>query len=158
MKRRLWQRMVPATLLASAIVGLAGGAPGAQALSKPPKAVPCGDIIGGTWSVKDRLSGQGLSGNHYTVAATNFPCAKARTLVVKLTRRKSLGPGPTALLPGFMCITGIPKGVQLQHGGCSVGTSPNIMPTSTSKVFSWKACVAIPARHEHPSCTTRKLP
>jgi len=144
-------------LLAAATVGLAGGAPRAEALSKPPKAVPCGDIVGGTWTVRDRVSGKGLSGTHYTVTATSFPCARARTLVVKLTRRKSLGPGPTPLLSGFMCITGIPKGVQLQHGGCSVGTSPMIMPTSTSKVFSWKACVAIPARHEHPSCATRTL-
>jgi hypothetical protein len=156
MNRRSWPRVVAATLVVSAVVGLAGGAPRAEAVSKPPKAVACGDIVGGTWSVRDRLSGKGLSGSHYTVHATNFPCAKARMLVVKLTRRKSLGPGPTALLPGFMCISGIPKGVQLQHGGCSVGTSPNIMPAAGSKVFSWQACVAIPARHEHPTCTTRR--
>jgi hypothetical protein len=145
-------------LLLAAAVGLVGGAPRADALSKPPKAVLCGDIAGGVWSVRDRLSGKGLSGTHYTVTATSFPCARARALVVKLTRRTSLGPGPTALLAGFMCITGLPKGVQLQHGGCSVGTSPMIMPTAQSKVFSWRACIAIPARHEHPTCTTRTLP
>ena len=65
--------------------------------------------------------------------------------------------GLSALLPGFMCISGLPKGVQLQHGGCSVGTSPVLMPTAGLKSFKWQACVAIPSRREHLSCTTRKL-
>jgi hypothetical protein len=157
MSRLSWTHIVPATLV-SVTVALAGGALHAGAALNPPKAAPCGDIVGGAWSVRDRLSGKGLTGSHYTVAATNFPCAKARTLVAKLTRRRSLGPGPTALLPGFMCISGIPKGIQLQHGGCAVGTSPILMPTPGIKSFKWQACVAIPARHEHPSCTTRRLP
>ena len=119
--------------------------------------VACGDIAGGTWTVRDRLSGKALTGSHYTVGAVSFPCSTARSLVVKLTHRRSLGPGPVALLPGFMCISGLPKGVQLQHGGCSVGTSPVLMPTAGLKSFKWQACVAIPSRREHLSCTTRKL-
>jgi hypothetical protein len=144
------------TLIAAA-VALAGSRLHAGATLAPPKVVPCGDVAGGTWVVRDRLSGKGLTGSHYTVAAVNFPCATARTLAVTLTRRKSLGPGPTALLRGYMCITGIPKGLQLAHGGCSVGTSPILLPTGGIKSFKWQACTAIPARHEHMTCTTRRL-
>jgi hypothetical protein len=143
-----------ATLLVAAVGAVAGRA---GATLAPPKQTQCGDIAGGVWKVSDRESGTALTGSHYTVVAVNFPCAKARTLVGKLTRRHSLGPGPTALLPGFMCITGIPKGLQLQHGGCSVGTSPILMPNAGVKSFKWQACVAIPARHLHPTCTTHKL-
>jgi hypothetical protein len=129
------------------------------AVPAPPKVTPCGDIVAGTWSVRDRLSGKGLAGSHYSVTAINFPCARARTLVRKLTRRTSLMPGPAPLLPGFLCITGIPKGFQIQHGGCTIARSPEeLMPRPDFKSFSWKACVAIPSRQEHMSCTTRKLP
>jgi hypothetical protein len=144
-------------LLAVVVAVLAGGAVRAGATLAPPKQTPCGDIVGGAWTVRDRESGTGLTGSHYTVVAINFPCAKARTYVAKLTRRRSLGPGPTALLPGFMCITGLPKGFQLQHGGCSVGTSPVLMPTAAVKSFKWQACAAVMARRAHLSCTTRKL-
>jgi len=158
MRRVSWAHVVPASLLVFVIVAFAGGAFRAAAALTPPKAAPCGDMVGGPWSVKDRVSGKSLSGNHYTVSTVNYPCAKARTFVAKLTRRRSLGPGPVALLPGFMCISGLPKGVQLQHGACGVGTSPVIMPTPGVKTFSWQACVAIPARHLHPTCTTRTRP
>jgi len=139
-----------------AVATLAGTTLRANAVLAPPKVVPCGDIVGGPWSVSDYESATKLAGSHYTVAAVNFPCATARKLVAKLTRRRSLGPGPTALLPGFMCLTGIPKGLQLQHGGCSVGTSPVLMPVAGLKSFKWQACVAIPARHLHLTCTTHK--
>jgi hypothetical protein len=116
-------------------------------------------MIGGDWSVKDRLSGKGLKGSHYSVATINFPCAKARGFVAKLTRRTSLMPGPAPLLPGFLCITGIPKGLQLQHGGCTVARTPEeLMPRPDFKSFRWQACVAVPSRNEHMTCTTRTLP
>lgn len=140
------------------LFGVIGHGVSASAFLPLPKLTSCGDIRGGTWLVRDRLSGKGLTGSHYTVATVNFPCSKARTLVAKVTRMKSLGRGPSALLPGFTCLTGIPAGLQAQHGGCSVGTSPNLMPTAGIRSFRWQACVAIPSRREHMRCTTRKLP
>jgi hypothetical protein len=147
-----------AAVLAIAIAALAGSAVGAQVTLAPPKVVACGDIAAGTWTVRDKLSGKGLTGSHYTVGAIHFPCSTARTLAAKLTRRRSLGPGPTSLLPGYTCLTGIPKGFQLEHGGCAVGTSPILMPTANIKSFKWQACRAIPTRHQHVTCTTRSLP
>jgi len=145
--------------IAIAAVAVVGGtAWRADAALAPPKVVQCGDIAAAVWTVRDRLSGKGLTGSHYTVGAVSFPCSTARRLAAKLTHRRSLGPGPTSLLPGFMCLTGGTKGLQLEHGGCSVGTSPILMPTATIKSFKWQACRAIPARHEHMSCTTRMLP
>ena len=158
MGRRSRTAVVIAMLFATALAALAADALRADAALKRPKVVTCGDIVGGAWTVRDRVSGERLTGSHYTVAVINYPCASARTLVAKLTRRRSLGPGPTSLLRGFMCITGIPAGLQLQHGGCAVGTSPILMPTPNIKSFKWQACVSVPARHEHPSCTTRRLP
>jgi hypothetical protein len=150
--------VVAALVLALAFCAAAAATkPPPKQATKPPKQTQCGDIAGGVWKVSDRESGTALTGSHYTVVAVNFPCAKARAFVAKLTRRRSLGPGPTALLPGFMCITGIPKGLQLQHGGCSVGTSPILMPNAGVKSFKWQACAAVMARHLHPTCTTRKL-
>jgi hypothetical protein len=140
------------------LFGVVGPGVSDSAVLVPPKSTSCGDVTGGPWVVRDRLSGKGLTGSHYTVATVNFPCSKARTLVAKVTRMRSLGPGPSALLPGFMCLTGIPAGQQAQHGGCSVGTSPILLPTAGIKSFKWQACVAIPSRREHMSCTTRKLP
>jgi len=151
-------RAAAVVAVTAALASLTGTALRADAALAPPKVIACGDIAGGTWMVRDRLSGKGLTGSHYTVGAINFPCSTARALAAKLTRRRSLGPGPTALLPGFMCLTGIPKGRQLEHGGCSVGTSQVLMPTATIKSFKWQACRTIPQRHEHPSCTTRALP
>src|SRR4029079_6807074 len=116
--------VLAAVLLTAALAGRVARAGPTRARLRQ---TPCGDIVGGAWTVHDRESGTGLTGSHYTVVAVNFPCATARANVAKLTRRRSLGPGPTALLPGFMCLTGIPKGLQLQHGGCSVGTSPVLM-------------------------------
>jgi hypothetical protein len=154
MRRVSGSHVVTALVVALAVGAVAGSA---GATLAPPKQTQCGDIAAGVWKVRDRESGTALTGSHYTVVAVNFPCAKARTFVAKLTRRRSLGPGPTALLPGFMCITGIPKGLQLQHGGCSVGMSPILMPNAGVKSFKWQACAAVMARHLHPTCTTRKL-
>jgi hypothetical protein len=146
MRRGSRSHVVAALVLALAVGAVAGSARATLA--------PCGDIAGGRWTVSDYESGTHLTGTHYTVVAVNFPCSLARSFVTRLTHRRSLGPGPTALLPGFMCITGIPKGLQLQHGGCSLGTRPVLMPTAGVKSFKWQACVAI--GHQHPTCTTRK--
>jgi hypothetical protein len=151
MRRGSRSHVVAALVLALAVGAVAGSA---RATLAPPKQTPCGDIAGGRWTVSDYESGTHLTGTHYTVVAVNFPCSLARSFVTRLTHRRSLGPGPTALLPGFMCITGIPKGLQLQHGGCSLGTRPVLMPTAGVKSFKWQACVAI--GHQHPTCTTRK--
>ena len=124
----------------------------------PPKVVQCGDIAAAVWTVRDRLSGKGLTGSHYTVGAISFPCSTARRLAAKLTHRRSLGPGPTSLLPGFMCLTGIPKGLQLEHGGCSVGTSPILSAYGDDQELQMAGVQGDPARHEHMSCTTRMLP
>ena len=89
--------------------------------------------------MSDYESGTHLTGTHYTVVAVNFPCTLARSFVTRLTHRRSLGPGPRW---------------QLQHGGCSLGSTPVLMPTAGVKSFKWQACVAI--GHQHPTCTTRK--
>ena len=149
--------------LIALFVALAGGAsaapPSPPNIGSPGKTVPCGDIVGARWTVRDRLSGEGLTGTHYSVSATNFACATTRSLVVKLTQRRSRGTGVTALLPGFMCATGIPAGVQIMRARCVIGTKPSdFIPHPGQKVFAFGACVAIPARHEHMSCATRRLP
>ena len=151
-------RLRPAALLM--LAGLAMLSPPAPAATPPPpKTTPCGDMVGGAWSVKDRVSGKSLKGSHYTVTALNFPCAKARAFVAKLTRRTSLMQGPAPLLPGFLCISGIPKGLQLQHGACIVARTPEeLMPRPDFKSFGWQACVAVPSRNEHVSCTRARFP
>ena len=58
-----------------------------------------------------------------------------------------------------MCATGIPAGVQIMHARWVIGTkTSDFIPHPGQKLFAFGACVAIPARHEHMSCTTRRLP
>ena len=149
--------------LIALFVALAGGAsaapPSPPNIGSPGKTVACGDIVGARWTVRDRVSGEGLTGTHYSLSATNFPCARARSLAVTLTHRRSRGMDVTALLPGFMCATGIPAGMQNTRARCVIGTkTSDFIPHPGQKLFAFGACVAIPARHEHMSCTTRKLP
>jgi hypothetical protein len=150
--------VVGALVLALAFCAAAASAratkPPPKQTTKPPKQIQCGDIAGGRWTVSDYESGTRLTGTHYTVVAADFPCSLARSFVKRLTHRPSLGPGPTALLPGFMCLTGIPKGMQLQHGSCALGSTPVLVPTAGIKSFTWQACVK--TGHQHPTCTTRK--
>jgi hypothetical protein len=164
---RLGSYVVAALVLALAFGAAAAGAratkpppkqttktPPKQTTKRPPKETQCGDIAGGRWTVSDYESGTRLTGTHYTVVAFSFPCSLARSFVKRLTHRPSLGPGPTALLPGFMCLTGIPKGMQLQHGSCALGSTPVVVPTAGVKSFTWQACVKI--GNQHRTCTTRK--
>ena len=146
-----------ALAFATAVISIPGAAIAGGTTVALPKLTNCGDIAAGTWLVPDRLSGKALTGRYYSVHAINFPCAKARTLVIRITHMRSPGRGPASLVPGFMCLTGIPAGLQLEHGGCSVGTSPMLVPTAAIRSFRWQACRSIRGRSEHRRCATRVL-
>src|SRR5690348_15123518 len=97
---RVWIGLALACAITA--VSVPGTAVAGGALPALPKLINCGDIAAGTWLVRDNLSGKGLTGRYYSVHAINFPCARARSLVRRLTRMRSLGRGPSALIPGFI--------------------------------------------------------
>ena len=114
----------------------------------------CGDIHGATWGA--RQGAHSVTGSHYSVSATNFPCATARRLAAKLTYKRSAGTGfNRKLLPGYTCLVSVPPGFLLSRGGCSVGAKVILLDPKI-KSFGWHVCEAVPARHEHVLCTVRR--
>jgi hypothetical protein len=125
-----------------------------SAVARPSATRDCGDIRAATWGFRDGAGS--ITGSHYSVRATNFPCATARGLAAKMTYKKSTGTGfNRKLLPGYTCLVSVPPGFRLGRGGCSVGVKVTLMDPNI-KSFTWGVCQAFPARHEHMLCTVRR--
>ena len=118
-------------------------------------------MAGPVWRIFIPNEKKGATGNHYTVYAVNIPCALARSLVSRIVRKHSPGPGPsTTVLAGYTClITNVPVGMLLYAGGCVRGKFAQPMPVPNAKSFAWNTCFSTPgsATHKpgHPTCKWR---
>ena len=79
-----------------------------------------------------------------------------------MTYKPAPGGFDRKLLLGYSCLVMVPPGFQLSRGRCFPGTNLALLQMQISRMdpkmksFSWTACVAVPARHEHMLCTVRR--
>ena len=160
--------VLAALCVGAALAGSASAAVAApSAVARPSATRDCGDIRAASWSF--RQDTHSITGSHYSVRASNLACATARSLAAKMTYKKlpmTYEPSPGGfdrkLLLGYSCLVMVPPGFQLSRGRCFPGTNLALLQLQISRMdpkmksFSWTACVAVPARHEHMLCTVRR--
>ena len=133
----------------AAVLGLASEAPAGRGATFAQ--TDCGDMPGPVWHLIVVNEKRGATGSHYTVTATNMPCAKARSLALRLTRLRSPGKGfNSSILPGYTCMILPPVNQPLTIGGCVAGKV--LTPTPGAKGFNWHHCQYVLATRAHPTC------